>query len=107
VNGTAHTDVRLSMERLRCALLYLTGASGAIVLIEPNPYEVMSLLTLAVFHGHRGFAVACVPADPVSADPDQRRLLHFGRPIVDKPGIVTWLATSGICCSPPCCLRWR
>ena len=30
-------------------LLWLTGASGAIVFIEPSPYEVMSFLTLAMF----------------------------------------------------------
>ena len=30
-------------------MLWLTGASGAIVFIEPSPYEVMSFLTLAMF----------------------------------------------------------
>ena len=50
----------ISTERLRCALLWLTGACGAIVFIEPSPYEVMSLLT---HHGlrHRR-ARRCRPA---------------------------------------------
>src|SRR5947209_15692017 len=38
-----------SVERLRGALLWLTGFSGAIVLMEPSPYEVASLLTIFVF----------------------------------------------------------
>ena len=41
--------LRISTERLRCFMLWLTGASGAIVFIEPSPYEVASFLTLAVF----------------------------------------------------------
>ena len=40
---------RISTERLRCLMLWLTGASGAIVFFEPSPYEVMSFLTLVVF----------------------------------------------------------
>src|ERR1041385_7758272 len=38
-----------SVERLRGALLWLTGFSGAIVFMEPSPYEVTSLLTIVVF----------------------------------------------------------
>ena len=41
--------LRISTEKLRLLLLWLTGASGAIVFIEPSPYEVASFLTLAVF----------------------------------------------------------
>jgi hypothetical protein len=39
----------VSAERLRCVMLWLTGASGAIVFFEPSPYEVMSFLTLVTF----------------------------------------------------------
>ena len=42
-------DLTISTERLRCLMLWLTGASGAIVFIEPSPYEVMSFLTMAIF----------------------------------------------------------
>lgn len=38
-----------SVERLRGALLWLTGFSGAFVFMEPSPYEVCSLLTIIVF----------------------------------------------------------
>jgi O-antigen ligase len=38
-----------SVERLRGALLWLTGFSGAVVFMEPSPYEVASLLTIIVF----------------------------------------------------------
>jgi len=38
-----------SVERLRGALLWLTGFSGAFVFMEPSPYEVVSLLTIIVF----------------------------------------------------------
>jgi O-antigen ligase len=39
----------ISLERLRGALLWLTGLSGAFVFVEPSPYEVASLLTMIVF----------------------------------------------------------
>src|SRR5882757_7994023 len=38
-----------SVERLRGALLWFTGLAGAIVFMEPSPYEVASLLTIFVF----------------------------------------------------------
>ena len=38
-----------SVERLRGALLWLTGFSGAFVFMEPSPYEVVSLLSIIVF----------------------------------------------------------
>ena len=38
-----------SLERLRGALLWLTGLSGAFVFMEPSPYEVASLLAMIVF----------------------------------------------------------
>ena len=37
------------MERLRGALLWLTGFAGVIVFMEPSPYEITSLLTIFVF----------------------------------------------------------
>ena len=36
-------------ERVRGALLWLTGLSGAFVFMEPSPYEVCSLATMVVF----------------------------------------------------------
>jgi hypothetical protein len=40
---------RSSAERLRLTLLWLTGTAGALVFIEPSPYEIASVLTIAVF----------------------------------------------------------
>ena len=42
-------DLTISTERLRCLMLWLTGASGAIVFFEPSPYEVMTFLTMVTF----------------------------------------------------------
>src|SRR5690242_1154538 len=38
-----------SVEALRGALLWLTGLFGALVFVEPSPYEIASLLTILVF----------------------------------------------------------
>ena len=45
----ATPGLRISTEKLRCLMLWLTGACGAIVFIEPSPYEVMSALTIGLF----------------------------------------------------------
>ena len=42
-------SLRTSVERLRGALLWLTGLSGAFVFMEPSPYEVASMLAMIVF----------------------------------------------------------
>jgi hypothetical protein len=47
--SVAAPNLLRSVERLRGALLWLTGFAGAIVFIEPSPYEVCSLLTMFVF----------------------------------------------------------
>ena len=40
---------RTRAEKLRLALLWLTGLSGALVFIEPSPYELISLAAMLVF----------------------------------------------------------
>jgi hypothetical protein len=45
----AVSGLSVPVERLRTLLLWLTGASSAIVFIEPSPYELISLLTIIVF----------------------------------------------------------
>lgn len=40
---------RLATEKLRSALLWLTGLSGAFVFIEPSPYELVGMITMLVF----------------------------------------------------------
>jgi O-antigen ligase len=48
-SGRAAPRLTRSVERLRGALLWLTGFAGALVFVEPSPYEVASLLTIFVF----------------------------------------------------------
>jgi len=49
VAATAAPSRRISLERLRGALLWATGFSGAFVFIEPSPYEAFALLTIVAF----------------------------------------------------------
>jgi hypothetical protein len=44
-----HAVAHPAVERLRLALLWLTGAAGALVFVEPSPYEVVSLLAIGFF----------------------------------------------------------
>ena len=51
---------------LQRALVWLVGASGAIVFIEPSPYELTTLLSTVIFCRHRHAAAAGVHAAAVS-----------------------------------------
>ncbi len=90
----AAPSLRISAERLRCLLLVLTGASGAIVFIEPSPYEIVSFLTLAVFViGGLTLSPALMPLGVLLV------LINIGYSIsawsfLDEQGIVTWVLTS-------------
>jgi hypothetical protein len=58
----AAPSLTVSTERIRCVMLWLTGATSSIVFIEPSPYELMSFLTMAMFViGGLSFQVALVP----------------------------------------------
>jgi len=48
-SGVSAPALRVSLEQLRCGLLWLTGFAGAFVFMEPSPYEVASLLAIVVF----------------------------------------------------------
>src|SRR5215510_12619608 len=93
-NAAGRRDVWLSAEGLRCALLWGVGASGAIVFIEPSPYEIMTLLSIAVF------AITGVSMSPVFMPVlILMILINIGyciaaAPIIDEPGIAIWLVTS-------------
>ncbi|HET7889162.1 MAG TPA: O-antigen ligase domain-containing protein, partial [Bradyrhizobium sp.] len=76
------------------ALVWLVGASGAIVFIEPSPYEIMTLGAAALFcaTGVR-MRLALVPLLLLLA------LINIGYsigaiPFYDKPEVVSWIATS-------------
>jgi hypothetical protein len=79
---------------LQRALVWLVGASGAIVFIEPSPYEVMTLTAAAIFVAtglrlrllfmplilllvllNAGYSIAAIP-------------------LLDNPLIASWIATS-------------
>src|SRR5205823_799395 len=40
---------RVSTESLRGALLWLIGFAGAVVFIEPSPYEIVGVITIVLF----------------------------------------------------------
>jgi hypothetical protein len=88
------TGLRIPVERLRCLLLWLTGASSSIVLIEPSPYEVVSFLTLAVFVlGGLSLSPALLPLAVLLA------VINIGYSIsasavINEAGVITWILTS-------------
>ena len=83
-----------SVERMRGALLWLTGFAGAIVFMEPSPYEVASLLTIIVF------AVTGLTLRPALM-PLIVMLLIYNTgfslaviQVIDQPRVLTWVAVS-------------
>jgi hypothetical protein len=86
--------LRISTERLRCLMLWLTGASSAIVFIEPSPYEVVSFLALAIFViGGLTLSSGLMPLAVLLV------LINIGYSmsgwtVIDAPGVVMWLITS-------------
>jgi hypothetical protein len=79
---------------LQRALVWLIGASGAIVFIEPSPYEIVTLLSTLVFlaTGMRLRLVFMPLALLVF-------LLNVGYtigavPVMDRPNVANWIATS-------------
>src|SRR5262245_28986797 len=81
-------------ERLRLMLLWLTGATSALVFIEPSPYEVISLATIAVFAvGGLTFCTAVFPLAILLI------LINIGytlsaHALFSDTGVLTWVATS-------------
>src|SRR5436305_13701019 len=83
-----------SVERLRGALLWLTGFAGAIVFMEPSPYEVASLLTIIVF-AITGLALrpALMPLIVMLVLYNTGFSLAVIQ-VIDEPKVLTWLAVS-------------
>src|SRR4051812_3240544 len=92
--GAAAPDLRISTEKLRCLMLWLTGACGAIVFIEPSPYEVMSALTMGLF------MIGGLTLSPVVIPPAVLLVLInigysiSGWTVIDQENVVMWLITS-------------
>src|SRR5262249_6181845 len=86
--------LRVSTERLRCLCLWLTGACGAIVFVEPSPYEISSFLTMALFLiGGLSFPTSLLPFSLLLI------LINVGynisaAAVIDTQGVAAWLVTS-------------
>src|SRR5665647_684418 len=79
---------------LQRALVWLVGASGAIVFIEPSPYELMTL-TAAVIFVATGLRLRLVFMPLLLL----LVLLNVGYsigavPVMDTTGVANWIATS-------------
>src|SRR5487761_1058156 len=79
---------------LQRALVWLVGASGAIVFIEPSPYELLTLVAIVIFvaTGLR-LRLAFMPLLLLLF------LINIGYticavPYLDKPEVASWIATS-------------
>src|ERR1700742_4799299 len=79
---------------LQRAMVWLAGASGAIVFIEPSPYELVTLTASVIFFatGVR-MRLAFMPLLLALI------LLNVGYsigaiPFLDRPEVATWIATS-------------
>jgi hypothetical protein len=79
---------------LQRVLVWLVGASGAIVLVEPSPYELMTLTAAVIFFatGLR-LRLAFMPLLLLLF------LINLGYsigaiPVLDKPEVANWIATS-------------
>src|ERR1019366_8555904 len=79
---------------LQRALVWLVGASGAIVFLEPSPYELMTLTAAVIFFatGLR-LRLAFMPLLLLLF------LINIGYsigaiPFMDKPEVANWIATS-------------
>jgi hypothetical protein len=83
-----------AVERLRVLLLWLTGASSAIVFIEPSPYELISLLTIIVF------ALSGLTLSPTLMPlAFLLMLINIGyslsaSQVIGEQGVIIWLMTS-------------
>src|SRR5579872_4830413 len=79
---------------LQRALVWLVGASGAIVFIEPSPYEIVTLLATVTFFA-TGLRLRLVLMPLVLA----LVLLNVGYtvsaiPLLDQSEVASWIATS-------------
>ena len=79
---------------LQRALVWLVGASGAIVFIEPSPYELVTLAAIVIFFA-TGLRMRLVFMPLLLL----LFLVNVGYsigaiPFLDKPEVANWIATS-------------
>src|SRR4051794_41946274 len=92
--GTLSTTAAPGVLALQRALVWLVGASGAIVFIEPSPYELMTLTASVLFFA-TGLRLRLVVMPLLLL----LVLLNVGYtigaiPFLDKSEGATWIATS-------------
>ena len=85
---------RRALLALQRALVWLVGASGAIVFIEPSPYELVTLAAAVIFFA-TGLRLRLVFMPLLLL----LFLLNVGYsigavPFIDKPEVANWIATS-------------
>jgi hypothetical protein len=93
-NFPFHTTAPPGILALQRALLWLVGASGAIVFIEPSPYELVTLVA-AVFFFATGLRLRLVFMPLLLL----LVLLNIGYtiaavPLLDQSNVASWIATS-------------
>ena len=91
---SASTTTAPGVLALQRALVWLVGASGAIVFIEPSPYELMTLAASVIFFA-TGLRLRLVFMPLLLL----LILLNVGYsigaiPFLDKPEVANWIATS-------------
>ena len=88
------SGLTISAERLRLLLLWLTGASGAIVFIEPSPYEVVSCLTLLIFAvGGLSLSPTLLPLALLLVIINIGYSISAG-PVIGEQGVAIWVVVS-------------
>src|SRR5437868_15536573 len=79
---------------LQRALVWLVGASGAIVFIEPSPYELVTLLAAALFFA-TGLRLRLVFMPLLLLIVALNVGYSIGAvPLLDEPDVFSWIATS-------------
>jgi hypothetical protein len=92
--AAATPRLRYAAQPLRSGLLWLIGASGALVFIEPSPYEVVAIVAMMVFVAARlELRPGILPLAVLLI------LINIGfsissMPFMDDRTVVTWLFTS-------------
>jgi len=83
------------LKAVQLAMLWLVGASGAIVFIEPSPYEIAMLLAMVVFAVTGGLRVAPALMVPIGLLLGVELGYSIGASdLMDDPIIVNWILTS-------------
>jgi len=79
---------------LQRALVWLVGASGAIVFIEPSPYEIVTLVATVIFFA-TGLRLRLVFMPLLLVLFLLNVSYTMGAiPVLDSPGVTSWIATS-------------